>query len=148
MSSALKRAPDRLKDYSNSSPMISHRFATKLITIIVEVIYYQSNIVSHSSRYLGFTVSFYKRAQILIGDIWACFEGKDLGTFHDIDHLTMFPDYRVPQVLIHFGAMRYSDSLLNKLKSGTLFMIRSNTISMNHLLDAQVENWKNHPPKN
>jgi hypothetical protein len=39
-------------------------------------------------------VSFWKRAQILVADIWACFEGKGLGTFHDIDSLTMFADYR------------------------------------------------------
>jgi hypothetical protein len=39
-------------------------------------------------------VSFYKRAQILIADIWGCFEGKGLGFFEDIDHLTMFADYR------------------------------------------------------
>ena len=40
------------------------------------------------------SVSFYKRAQILVADIWACFEGKDLGAFDDIDSITMFADYR------------------------------------------------------
>lgn len=36
-----------------------------------------------------------KRAQILVADIWACFEGKGLGTFHDISTaITMFADYR------------------------------------------------------
>ena len=66
------------------------------------------------------TVAFYKRAQILIGDIWACFEGSDLGKFTDIDALTMFADYRVPQVLYFFGAVSYSDGLLEKLRSGEL----------------------------
>jgi len=65
-------------------------------------------------------ISFYKRAQILIGDIWACFEGHGLGEFHDIDCITMFADYRIPQVLIHFGTLRYSDSLMSKLKSDQL----------------------------
>lgn len=41
-----------------------------------------------------FQVSFYKRAQILVADIWACFEGKSYGEFHDIDTITMFADYR------------------------------------------------------
>lgn len=41
-----------------------------------------------------FLVSFYKRAQILVGDVWACFKGKDLGSFSDIDAVTMFADYR------------------------------------------------------
>lgn len=65
-----------------------------------------------------FSVSFYKRAQILIGDIWACYKGCDLGEFNDIDFITMFADYRVPQVLLHFGAMRYSNPLLSTLQSG------------------------------
>ena len=42
----------------------------------------------------GKRVSFYKRAQILVGDIWGLFRGDGLGKFHDIDSLTMFADYR------------------------------------------------------
>lgn len=30
----------------------------------------------------------------------------------------MFADYRVPQVLVHFGALQYDDHLVNLLKSG------------------------------
>jgi hypothetical protein len=40
------------------------------------------------------SVAIYKRAQILIGDIWACFHGEGLGYFSDIDTITMFADYR------------------------------------------------------
>nr|XP_022300383.1 UPF0553 protein C9orf64-like [Crassostrea virginica]XP_022300384.1 UPF0553 protein C9orf64-like [Crassostrea virginica]XP_022300385.1 UPF0553 protein C9orf64-like [Crassostrea virginica] len=64
----------------------------------------------------GQPVSFYKRAQILVADIWACFEGKDYGEFHDIDTITMFADYRIPQALYHFGALSYSDKLMDYLK--------------------------------
>ena len=32
----------------------------------------------------------YKRAQILIADLWACFNGESYGEFHDIDKITMF----------------------------------------------------------
>ena len=35
-----------------------------------------------------------KRAQILVADLWACFEGQGLGAFTDIDTITMFADYR------------------------------------------------------
>ncbi|XP_076283109.1 queuosine 5'-phosphate N-glycosylase/hydrolase isoform X1 [Lasioglossum baleicum] len=66
--------------------------------------------------YEGHRVSFYKRAQILVGDIWACFKGTGMGEFHDIDYITMFADYRVPQVLVHFGAMRYSNPLMSRLQ--------------------------------
>ncbi|XP_048510165.1 queuosine salvage protein isoform X2 [Athalia rosae] len=69
--------------------------------------------------YRGHKVSIYKRAQILVGDIWACYRGNGLGLFHDIEIITMFADYRIPQVLVHFGAMRYSNPLLDTLQSGT-----------------------------
>lgn len=68
--------------------------------------------------YEGKRVSFYKRAQILVADIWACFEGKGFGEFKDIDTITMFADYRIPQALYHFGALSYSDELMKYLKEG------------------------------
>jgi hypothetical protein len=43
-----------------------------------------------------------KRAQILIADVWACFNGEAYGAFADIDTITMFADYRVPQVCSQF----------------------------------------------
>lgn len=63
-----------------------------------------------------YRVSFYKRAQILIGDIWACFQGKGIGYFKDLDEITMFADYRVPQTLLWYGVFEYSQELLEKLK--------------------------------
>lgn len=54
-------------------------------------------------------VSFFKRAQIFISDLWCLFEGQGLGKFDDIDSLTMFADYRVPQSLQYFGAFKYSE---------------------------------------
>ncbi|KAI9774286.1 MAG: hypothetical protein M1840_004180 [Geoglossum simile] len=41
-------------------------------------------------RFEGKRVRFYKRAQILVADIWACFEGEGYGRFHDINGITMF----------------------------------------------------------
>lgn len=32
-----------------------------------------------------------------------------------IDQLTMFPDYRVPQILAHLGILEYSHSLLERI---------------------------------
>jgi len=64
------------------------------------------------------SVAIWKRAQILIGDIWACHGGLGIGTFEDIETLTMFADYRVPQVLLHFGALKYSARLLEVLEKG------------------------------
>lgn len=38
----------------------------------------------------GRRVRLYKRAQILVADLWACFNGESYGEFHDIDKITMF----------------------------------------------------------
>ncbi|KAL1431875.1 hypothetical protein MTO96_013964 [Rhipicephalus appendiculatus] len=68
----------------------------------------------------GVRVSFYKRAQILVADLWSCFDGKGLGHFEDIGMLTAFADYRVPQVLAYFGALRYSSQLSSLLAKGSI----------------------------
>ncbi|KAL3660456.1 hypothetical protein V7S43_014606 [Phytophthora oleae] len=63
----------------------------------------------------GEQVHFYKRAQILVGDVWAAYGRRTAGiaSFHDIGKLTMFADYRVPQVLRPEGVMVYSAELTN-----------------------------------
>lgn len=61
-------------------------------------------------------VSFYKRAQIFVADVWACFEGQALGRFDDIHELTMFADYRVPQCLQFLGVLAYDDALKQKIE--------------------------------
>jgi len=65
-------------------------------------------------------VYFYKRVQILVADIWACFEGTSYGNFLDIHIVTMFADYRVPQALAFFGILKYSSHLINVLNSNTI----------------------------
>lgn len=42
------------------------------------------------TTFQGRRVRLYKRAQILIADLWACFNGESYGEFHDIDKITMF----------------------------------------------------------
>lgn len=67
--------------------------------------------------YKGKNVAFYKRAQILISDIWACFGGQEYGEFVDIDEITMFADYRIPQILRTLQCLWYSDPLASHLMS-------------------------------
>lgn len=52
-----------------------------------------------------------KRAQILVADLWAAFEGEGYGKFRDIDKVTMFADYRVPQILNTMGCISYGPTL-------------------------------------
>lgn len=56
-----------------------------------------------------------KRAQILVADIWACFDGEGFGEFRDIDKITIFADYRVPQILNILGCLYYSPPLSSRI---------------------------------
>ncbi|XP_034630429.1 queuosine salvage protein isoform X1 [Trachemys scripta elegans] len=96
---------------------MSEKSAQKLLRIVVE------NFPSYrdEATFKGKKVSFYKRAQILVADTWSALEGKGDGCFGDISSLTIFADYRIPQVLVHLGAMRYSDELMKKLHEGIMF---------------------------
>lgn len=69
----------------------------------------------------GQKVSFYKRAQILVADLWACFGNEGLGKFADIDTITMFADYRIPQILKYFDAISYSSELTTLLQNNHMF---------------------------
>jgi hypothetical protein len=120
----------------------ANKSAKKLLEIIVD------NFPSYrdEANYQDRKVTFYKRAQILIADIWACFEGRDLGEFNDIDDITMFADYRVPQVLRFYKSIDYSDELnefLKKnqlMKTGDQFEIRAASILACNLITENVKN--------
>ncbi|CEJ58063.1 hypothetical protein PMG11_06734 [Penicillium brasilianum] len=87
--------------------------AAGLVNIITESFdCFRDETVFHGKR-----VRLYKRAQILVADLWACFNGEDFGEFHDIDKITMFADYRIPQMLHQLGCMRYSPSLESHIRS-------------------------------
>ncbi|CEP10503.1 hypothetical protein [Parasitella parasitica] len=91
--------------------------ASKLLDIIIE------NFSSFNDvhDFHGRKVYILKRAQILIADLWACFDGKSFGKFFDIDSITMFADYRVPQALYQLGLLHYSPQLIKKLENREYF---------------------------
>lgn len=70
------------------------------------------------SPYADRTVRLLKRAQILPADLWGAYGGKRWGAFDDIDQLTAFADYKVPQVLEKLGALRYTPALDAKIAAG------------------------------
>lgn len=106
-----------VKDYKNSFVnMLSQcdNSAEKLLGMITSTF----KCFQDESEFDGKKVSIYKRAQILISDIWACFEGESFGHFKDIAVLTMFADYRVPQSLLHMNILKYTDKLMEILNRG------------------------------
>lgn len=70
-------------------------------------------------------VPFYKRAQICAADLWGAFGGQEWGAFMDLDRLTAFADYKLPQILRHWRILTYAPALarrvdaLEPLKAGS-----------------------------
>jgi hypothetical protein len=59
--------------------------------------------------YEGKTIYLYKRAQLLVADLYGAFEGEGYGDFSDLNQLTIFADYKLPQVLRHYNVLEYDD---------------------------------------
>lgn len=68
----------------------------------------------------GHEIRFYKRAQILVADLFGAFEGKGPGRFRDLHTLTAFADYKVPQVLRRHGILTYAPELAAKIAAQRL----------------------------
>lgn len=90
--------------------------AVKLLEIIID----NFNCFRDEAEFKNTKVAIYKRAQILISDIWKCFQNEELGKFNDIDKITMFAEYRVPQTLLLFGVLEYSDELMEILRENVI----------------------------
>ncbi|OKL57454.1 hypothetical protein UA08_07224 [Talaromyces atroroseus] len=103
------------------------------------------------SSFDGRTVRFYKRAQILVADLWACFDGQSYGDFNDIEKITMFADYRIPQMLYQLGCLLYSPPLeshirrLQPIKPGSKWELelRGASIWCVELIKQEIE--RRHP---
>lgn len=67
------------------------------------------------STYKGTEIPILKRAQILAADIWGAFKGEGLGAFNDLEKITIFADYKLPQFLRAMGVMEYSEKLSHKI---------------------------------
>ncbi len=65
-------------------------------------------------------VRFFKRAQICVADLYGAFGGKRWGAFTDLDKLTIFADYKLPQVLRHYGVLEYDPRLAERVDNQEL----------------------------
>jgi hypothetical protein len=68
----------------------------------------------------GKEILFYKRAQLAPAMIYQRFKGEGPGAFRDIDDLTVFADYKVPQALRRLSILSYGDRLAGVVDSRTL----------------------------
>jgi hypothetical protein len=98
------------------------------------------------SKYKGLDVVFLKRAQLFAADLYAAFGGDKWGGFTDMNELTAFADYKLPQVLRQLGILKYTQQLKQKvdheilLESGGMeeIEIRANTVWAVELICRQL----------
>ncbi|KAL7751059.1 hypothetical protein RI367_003639 [Sorochytrium milnesiophthora] len=115
---AIRDAGQVLVDKFGGSFVNVVKAADKSCQRLIELVLEHFPTFRDSAQFQGRAVYIYKRVQILVADLWACFEGRSYGEFHDIESITMFADYRVPQAMVHFGLIAYSEELLSYLRSG------------------------------
>ncbi len=85
--------------------------AVRLALLLVE--YFPS--FRDVASFRGQAVLFYKRAQICVADLRAGFGGQHWGALSDVDQLTIFADYKLPQLLRHFGVLEYHPTLAERI---------------------------------
>ncbi|GLB38637.1 putative potential Queuosine, Q, salvage protein family protein [Lyophyllum shimeji] len=97
--------------------------ALELVQMVTDTFPSFRDEVIHNGR----KVYFWKRAQILVAETWAAFfPASPTGTHPifpgsrgpQIQQLTMFADYRVPQILHHLRILTYPPSLVKLLQAG------------------------------
>jgi len=87
--------------------------AERLVRELTTMPYYRD-----VSRYDGFDVPLYKRAQLTVADLANAFGGDGPGRFDDLAELTMFADNLVPHVLRCAGALVYDAGLAARIDAG------------------------------
>jgi len=90
--------------------------AVKLLELVLE----HFECFRDSAVFRDTQVAIHKRAQIFVADVWCLFEGTGNASFTDIDKLTMFADYRVPQSLQHYRIFLYDEQLMSILRDDKL----------------------------
>ena len=119
--------PERLKILRENSKILIENFDGKIENLIKKSNHQAENLILLLVKYFpsfrdmaifeGKKVYFLKRAQIFCADLYQALKGKDLGKFKDIERLTAFADYKIPQILHFFGILEYSKELEEKIKN-------------------------------
>ncbi len=63
----------------------------------------------------GHTIHFYKRAQLATAMVYEALSGEGLGELARTDRLTVFADYKLPQVLRRLEILRYRSPLADQI---------------------------------
>lgn len=116
--------------------------ALELLKLIVE----NFPSFNDSSMYKGKKIFFYKRAQLLVADIYQTFEGKGIGNLRNVEALTACADYKLPMILRKWGILTYSLDLARKIDGREIIPkdseeeieIRANTVWATELIKDKL----------
>ena len=99
-----------LEHYDGSFVNLLEKANRSAVSLVQEVV---ANFPSFNdiATYQGQTIYLYKRAQLLVADLYGAFEGHGYGEFLDLDQVTIFADYKLPQVLRHYHVLEYDPPL-------------------------------------
>jgi hypothetical protein len=90
--------------------------AVKLASMLVQHLPSFDDTALHRTH----TIRFYKRAQICVADLYSAFGAQQWGAFYDLEQLTIFADYKLPQVLRHANVLEYQMTLAQRIDNGEL----------------------------
>jgi len=135
-----------LEEYNGKASELVEAAGESAIAL-VRMLYRRLSSFRDVAKYRGHQVPFYKRAQIFSADLYGAFQGQDWGHFRDMDKLTAFADYKLPQVLRHLGILHYAPDLGDKIDQEILIEagspaeveIRANTIWAVELIRQELE---------
>jgi len=82
---------------------------------LVELLTSEMSSFNDTARIEGREVRFHKRAQLLPAMLCGRFGGRSYGAFRDIGALTIFADYKLPQMLRRFGLLTYDEDLARRV---------------------------------
>jgi len=121
----LKKVSKTFLEKYQGNPSYFVSLAQNSAAKLVFEIYQNVPFFKDEAMYDSFKVYFLKRAQILVADIWGAFDGKEIGYFKDMGFLSAFADYKLPQILNHFGILEYSSDLKKKIQERKIIPIFS-----------------------
>lgn len=113
---ALREVGDALKRWGSAQAFFAS--SRESCGQLVELVTAHLPSFRDAALYRSREVLFHKRAQILCADLWGTFGGKGPGALRDLEWLTAFADYKLPQLLWAHGALVLHPALAHRLRRG------------------------------
>ncbi len=104
-----------LRKYGGDSEILvlsANHCVENLVKIIVRDLPFFNDVAKYDDN----KVYFLKRAQLLVSDIWGVFDGRGIGEFRDLDYLTAFADYKIPQILRYLKILEFDPDLEDRIE--------------------------------